>query len=114
MKTVRILAVTALLVFLWLVSGYVATAGFLLVARGLSSPASSSWPLVCGLVNAVLGLALLLVVTRTRRGWRLFYQGPQEQEEGSLFIAVLWVMPIILLLVGGVWWLIYAFLRITK
>jgi hypothetical protein len=55
------------------------------------------------------GLLLLLIATRNPDARRIFYEGPRGEEPGVLFLALLWVFPIVLVFAGMIWWLLGQF-----
>ncbi|MEZ4733421.1 MAG: hypothetical protein R3E79_40515 [Caldilineaceae bacterium] len=65
----------------------------------------------CASLNVIIGMILLLLVTRNETARRLFYDGPRGDEPGFLPIAILWTFPFILLFLGLFWWLLAQFLR---
>lgn len=83
-----VLLQTLVLAVIWLVSGYSMTA-----AIGLSTP----WPIICGVANVITGLLLLQIITRSPKGWKLFYYGPENDEEGYLPVGLLYALPLGLL-----------------
>lgn len=101
MKETRLVIV---LVVLWIVSG--AMVGF-----SLQKLFDVQWVVQCASLNLILGMVLLLLVTRNEWARRMFYEGPGEGEDSSPLIGILWALPIVLLIVGGVWWLLAHFLR---
>ncbi len=87
--------------FLWFLSGYLST---LLVSRLINLPFN---PLQFGLMSMLIGLVALLPKLQSDEGRRVFYQGPDVDEDGDVTLGCLWVMPIQILLftvIGfGVW-----------
>jgi len=53
----------------------------------------------CGLILMTAGLIGLLPVIRTERGRRLFFEGPNEDEDTDLRIGCLWVIPVLIVLI---------------
>ncbi len=78
----------------WFGSAYVALSA-------LVPPAA----LPCALLNLILGYAFLLIVTRSHRGARLFYQGSRGEEKSSPLIALVWALLLSLLILGLLWWI---------
>lgn len=85
----RLIAVYAIL---WGVTGYL----FGLTLQNFLS-LSTNLSVYCGATNLILGLFALLWIQRSPRLSRLFYQGPREDERGSLIIAFIWGLPIVIL-----------------
>jgi hypothetical protein len=83
-----------LLAMFWFISAY--------LAIGAVLPWEWAWR--CGWLNVIIGLVGLLLITITERGDRLFYKGPEGEEPGSLRVGLLWAIPIVGLLVAGLWW----------
>jgi hypothetical protein len=88
---------------LWFGSAYLATAALVDL---LGIAAFASWPLWCGLANAILGWAIVLLLTRSEQASRLFYKGPANKEEGSLWIGLFWSIPPLLFFIGLVLWIV--------
>jgi hypothetical protein len=53
--------------------------------------------------NALIGAALLVRVTWTEEGAKMFYEGPGEKE-GWIIIAVMWSIPVSIFILGLIWW----------
>jgi hypothetical protein len=85
-----------LLALFWFGSAYVAVAAL----------GSWTWAWRCAWINLILGLLGLLLATRTDEGERLFYVGPKEDEEGSVLIAILWGIPLVVFLIASFWWML--------
>lgn len=84
---------------LWLVTGA-------LVGLGLESLTGSSGLLLpCGTLNIAIGMILLQLATRSEAGRRLFYEGRKEEDYLNLGLAAVGGVPIIMALVGLLWWL---------
>jgi len=92
------------LAVLWIVSG--AIVGF-----SLEALFSLQWVVPCTSLNLMMGMILLLLVTRNEWARRMFYEGPRAGEDSSPLIGMLWALPLVLLIVGGVWWLLTHLLR---
>lgn len=99
----NILMILALAI-LWAVGGSFA-------GLGISAFFDVAWVVQCGTVNMMTGLLLLLLITRSEDARRLFYEGPKEDEPGSIIVGLLWVLPFTLLFAGIVWWLMAQFLK---
>jgi hypothetical protein len=84
---------------LWAVTGAV-------VGLGLRSLYGVNWIAPCGLLNMIIGLILLLLVTRNETTHRIFYEGPGNEEDLSLAVAALWALPVAAALAGVIWWLL--------
>jgi len=82
-------------VLFWLLSAYF-TAEVWLPTR---------WAIHCAAINALLGVLALIFSVSTQRGYRLFYYGPDEDGEGWIVIAILWSIPISIVIMGILWWL---------
>ena len=77
---------------LWSISGYLfglAVISFFGVTTDVG--------IYCGAINLILGLMALLWIHRSPRLSHLFYEGPREDESGSLLIAFLWSLPLAIL-----------------
>jgi hypothetical protein len=85
-----------LLALFWFASVYVAMGALL----------SWEWAWRCAWFNLIIGMLGLLLVTRSKDGDRLFYQGPKDDEPGRWEIAVLWALPTAWLFAAGIWWLL--------
>jgi hypothetical protein len=83
-----------LLIGLWFVTVYFAAEVWL----------PTLWAINCGFANAVLGVLVLFLITRTEKGARLFYEGPGVDEEGWIVIALAWCVPGIIFFLGLLWW----------
>jgi hypothetical protein len=83
-----------LLAFFWFSSAY--------LAMGALVPWEWAWR--CGLINLILGMIGLLLITRSKRGDRLFYGGPKGDEPSLLQIGLLWAFPIVGLILSIIWW----------
>jgi hypothetical protein len=92
-KATKDLCLALLLVLLWFTSLYFAAEVWL----------PTEWALGCGLVNALVGAALLVRVTWTEEGAGMFYDGP-GQKEGWFIIAVMWSIPGSIFILGILWW----------
>ncbi len=93
--------------FLWFLSGYLST---LLVSRLINLPFS---PLQFGLMNMLIGLIALVPKLQSGEGRRMFYHGPDVDEDGDVTVGCLWVIPVQILLftvIGfGVWLALQGF-----
>jgi hypothetical protein len=63
------------------------------------------WAWRCAWFNLIIGMAGLLLVTGTREGDKLFYEGPAGDQPGRLSIALLWTLPPVGFIVAAIWWL---------
>lgn len=88
-----------ILAFLWALTGA-------MVGVGIDAIYGTEWVLPCGALNVMIGLSLLLFATRNETTRKIFYEGPSRKEESSLFIAILWALPVAIGLVGVIWWLL--------
>lgn len=102
--SVRQVFLILVLAILWGISG-------LVVSVGLNALFGSDWLVPCTSLNVIAGLLLLLLTTRNPEARRIFYEGPRGEEPGFLFLALLWVFPVVLVFVGLVWWTLAQFLR---
>lgn len=93
----------AILIGLWSVAGYLATA---LVIRIFELPFATFQGAILGLL---IGLIWLASATSTEQGRHLFYEGPDEDEDGDPVIGCLWVTPLIIMLLAAIGW-VYWFL----
>ena len=84
---------------LWASSG-------LLLGVSLAALFDLEWQVPCLSLNLVAGLVLLLLVTRNETARRLFYEGPRDNEQGSVLIGMLWAFPFVLAFVGIIWWML--------
>jgi lysylphosphatidylglycerol synthetase-like protein (DUF2156 family) len=87
------------LALLWALSGF-------LMGAAINALFSTSWLVPCTALNVITGLILLLLMTRNDYARHIFYEGAQGEEPGLMPLALLWVFPFILILVGIVWWLL--------
>ena len=92
------------LAVLWGVSG-------LVVSVGINAFFGGNWLVPCTSLNVIAGLLLLLLTTRNPEARQMFYEGPQEEDSGFWFLALLWVFPIVLIFLGLVWWALAQFFR---
>jgi hypothetical protein len=93
------LILVLILAMLWALGG-------LVVGVGINAFFGASWITTCALLNVMIGLLLLLLVTRNEEARRIFYNGNQNDDPGLLPIAVLWMFPMVLIFVGIIWWLL--------
>jgi len=84
-----------ILALFWFASAYLATAALI----------PWEWAWRCAWLNLIVGMVSLLLITRTDRGERLFYQGPADDEPGSFIVLFLWSIPVIMLIWAILWWL---------
>ena len=78
---------------LWFVAGFVlAVFSRLLVDLPVGN-------IQCGLILMTAGLIGLLPIIRTERGRRLFFEGPDEDEDTDFRIGCLWVIPVLIVLI---------------
>ncbi len=101
-RNLNIIMWTIALSALWWFSGYamIKSLGF-----------ENVWATICGSLNMSIGLIGLIIITRTPRGWRIFYEGPHPDEEGYLPIGLLFALPLGALLWAIVIWLVRFFMR---
>lgn len=86
---------------LWAVTGTIAGWGLqtFIGADGLL--------LSCGSLNVAIGMALLQITTLSEEGRNLFYEGIKPDEDYlNLGVVFLWGFPIILVLLGILWWVV--------
>jgi len=67
-----------------------------------------------GLIGLLIGLIALVIVTRTERGRRMFYEGPTEEEEGDVLVGCLWVITLELFAVALLAGVIWVILQLTE
>lgn len=65
-----------------------------------------TWAWRCALINVIIGLVGLLLVTKTKIGDRLFYEGPKGDRPGLIQIGMLWAFPVVGFMVAILWWLL--------
>ncbi len=92
----------AVIAALWFASGYVLVVG---INAYFGIPAFALSPFLCGLGNLILGLLSLLVLTRSPKSAHLFYNRQEEEDAGSSWIGLFWLVPPVLFLIGVVLWL---------
>ncbi len=71
----------------------------------------------CGLLTMLVGLISLLPIISTERGRRLFYHGPEPDEDGDPLIGCLWaiaIQVILLAMLGWIVWLIAQLMGIPR
>ena len=95
----------AVLVGLWFAAGYVMVA---LIIRFLDLPLA---PFQGGVVGLLIGLVWLVLITSTEQGRHLFYEGPEEDEEGDPLVGCLWVTPFVIMMLAAIGW-VYWFLLV--
>jgi hypothetical protein len=83
--------------------------GGLMVSVGLNAIFDVNWAIPCTSLNVIAGMVMLLIATRNPRARRIFYEGPQNDEAGIVFLAFLWTFPISLVFLGILWWLLGQF-----
>jgi hypothetical protein len=66
-------------------------------------PGSGLWR--CAWFNLLIGMLALLWITRTEFGDRMFYQGPQDDEDVWSVVGALWAIPIAIFCLAIIWWL---------
>ena len=66
----------------------------------------ANWIMPCGSLNVALGMILLQLVTRSERARRLLYEGKAEEDYLNLGLAALWGIPVMLALLGILWWVL--------
>jgi hypothetical protein len=72
---------------------------------------SGQWTLPCASLNLIAGMVLLLLITRNEHARRILYEGPRDSEPGLPLVGILWVTPLVLLLVGLIWWMVAQLLK---
>ncbi len=77
-----------------------------LVGVGLNALYGKDWIMPCGALNMIFGLSLLLLVSRNETARKIFYEGPDREDESSVWVAILWALPVAIGLVGVIWWLL--------
>lgn len=93
------LRLIALVALLWLVGGW-------LIGVGIQAQFDVNWVTPCALSNVIIGLVLLLLITRDPRERRIFYEGGNEEEDEDYLplVTVVLMIPGIEMFVGLVWW----------
>lgn len=99
----NILLVTALAV-LWGIGGA-------LVGQGISALFDVSWVIPCTSFNVIAGMIMLLLVTSNDTARRIFYEGPRDDDPGIIGIGLLWLLPMVAVFIGLIWWLLAQFLN---
>jgi hypothetical protein len=64
------------------------------------------WAWRCAWLNLIIGMLALLWITRTEFGDRMFYQGPQGEEDSWWPVGILWAIPVAIFFLAIIWWLI--------
>ncbi|MDM8518455.1 hypothetical protein QUF64_00295 [Anaerolineales bacterium HSG6] len=82
----------------WGVSGYVVGASF--EFAGIPYQLG----LMCGSLNLIIGMVLLKGLISTPRGDRMFFVGPQRDEDGDWRVGCLWLLPGTIFIIGLVSW----------
>jgi hypothetical protein len=85
--------------------------GGLGIGLALQAFFDGQWLVPCASLNLIAGMLLLLLITRNEPARRIFYEGPRENEPGLPVIGILWAAPLVLLLVGLIWWLMAQLLK---
>ena len=67
-----------------------------------------------GLISTVIGLVSLLPIIHTERGRRLFFEGPEEDEDGDLLIGCLWLIPAQIILLSILAMLVWIVLQLMS
>jgi hypothetical protein len=83
------------LAIFWFVSAY--------LAAGALLPWEWAWR--CAWLNLIIGMTGLLLVTWTKFGERMFYEGPKGDEDGMWQVGMLWAVPVVILFLAVVWWI---------
>lgn len=73
MQSIRLIAILA---FLWLFSGW-------LMGIALRALFQVNWIFPCASLNLILGLVLLLLITRNERERRIFYEGTNSKMQSA-------------------------------
>ena len=92
------------LAVLWILGGIV-------IGFALQALFDVQWVIQCTSLNLIIGMVMLLLVTRNKEMRQLFYEGPKEGEISSPLIGMMWTFPIVMVIVGVLWWLLAQFLR---
>jgi len=90
---------------LWFLAGYLST---LLVGRFINLPFG---PIQFGLLSMLIGLVALVPKLQTEQGRRLFYDGPEPNEDGDFILGCLWVIPFQILLFTLMGWAGWALVQ---
>jgi hypothetical protein len=83
---------------LWFLAGYLSA---LLVGRFVNLP----WgPVQFGLLGLIVGLVALVPKLQSEHGRRLFFEGPEIDEDGDPILGCLWLIPLQILLLTLLGW----------
>lgn len=93
------------IVVIWAFSGFV-------VSVGIRTLFGIEWIPQCITLNIVIGLILLQVATRHERGSRQIYEGKREEDQFSFSASSLIGAPILLIVIGLLWWLFGQFVTL--
>lgn len=99
---VKGLRLILLLAVLWLGSGA-------LMGAALRALYGGNWIAPCATINLILGMLLLLWVTRTKQEEEILFEGREREESESSLAAALLGGPMILIFVAIVWGLLALF-----
>jgi uncharacterized membrane protein len=102
----RDLALILVFAALWASGGYLV--GLAIEIALIPYP---SLKIILAALNVIVGLLLLLGITRDPTTERLFFEGPSTPGGGDIRIGCLWAMPASLLLIGLFTWVTAILLR---
>ncbi len=92
------LGLIAVVALLWLAGGW-------LMGIGIQTQFDVNWVTPCSLINLIVGLTLLLLITRDPRERRIFYEGSNEEDEDYLpLVTIVLLIPGTQMFIGLVWW----------
>jgi len=84
---------------LWSISGAI-------MGLGLSAMTDGSLILPCTSLNAIIGLLLLVLITRNEKASRVFYEAEEPEDNSGLTgLFLLVVIPFNLIIFGVAFWL---------
>jgi len=82
------------------------------VGAGIGALYGGTWVAWCSSLNVIVGLVLLLFVSRNPRARGLFYGDRRSDEQpAGMLVAVLWAFPFTLLFLGLLWLLLGRILQ---
>lgn len=100
MNYIQRAGLVSLLGALWFVTGYFAAAAW-----------DPSWGIYGGSANLIASLVVILLITRTKEGYKLFYEGTDEQSGLNILIWFIWAAPVACAFVGIIWRILNAIAR---
>ena len=109
-RLLRDLGLILVLAALWAISGYAIGAAIEITGEMLDI-GPYPFKVIMASINVIIGLLLFKGITRDPTAERLFFEGPNHEEEGDFRIGCLWVLPASLLLFGLLMWLWAVILR---